>query len=151
MIITEMDGTFSTQGGMRNSCNILVGKSDGKRPFGIPRRRWEDNIRTYFWEIGWKVVDWIHRVRDKDQWWALVNTVMNLRLQKKKKGGQFLDLLSDCWLLKKDFVPFSWLVGMSTIFWQHLTVRSFASVYYDIWIRRNATNAVAFRGLCCWL
>jgi hypothetical protein len=57
----------------------LVGKPEGKRPFGKPRRRWDYNIRMYLREIGWEVVDWIYLVQDRDQWQAVVNTVMNLR------------------------------------------------------------------------
>jgi len=49
-----------------------------KRPFGRPRRRWEDNIRMDRREIGWEVVDWMHLALDREQWRALVNTVMNL-------------------------------------------------------------------------
>jgi hypothetical protein len=47
---------------------------------GRPGRRWEDNIRMNLREIGWEVVDWIHVVQDRDQWRAVVNTVMNLRV-----------------------------------------------------------------------
>jgi hypothetical protein len=61
-------------------CRILVGKPKGKRPLGRPRRRWEDNIRIDLREIGWGGMDWIDRVHDRDQWRALVNTVMNLRV-----------------------------------------------------------------------
>jgi hypothetical protein len=57
----------------------LVGKQKG-RPFGIPRRGWEDDIRMDLTEIRWAVVDWIHLAQDRDQWWAVVNTVMNLRV-----------------------------------------------------------------------
>jgi hypothetical protein len=57
---------------------ILVGKPEGKRPRGRHRHRWENNIRMDFWEIGWEGVDWIHLAQDRDKWWALVNTVMNL-------------------------------------------------------------------------
>jgi hypothetical protein len=55
---------------------ILVGKPEGKRPLGRPRRRWEDNIRMDLREIGWEVVDWMHLAQDRDQWLALVNTVV---------------------------------------------------------------------------
>jgi hypothetical protein len=51
-----------------------------KRPLRRPRRRWEDNIKMDLREIGWEVVDWLHLAQDRDQWHALVNTVMNLRL-----------------------------------------------------------------------
>jgi hypothetical protein len=64
-------------GGMRNSYNILVGTSEGMRPLGIPRRRWED-IRMDLREVQWEVVDWMHLTEDRDQWWALVKTIMNL-------------------------------------------------------------------------
>jgi hypothetical protein len=57
---------------------ILVGKPEGKRPLGRPRSRWVDNIKMDLREIGWDGVDWIDLVRDRDQWRALVNTVMNL-------------------------------------------------------------------------
>jgi hypothetical protein len=58
-----------------------VGKPEGKRPLGRPRRRWVDNIRMDLREIGWDVMDWIDLDQDKDQWRALVNTVMNFRVR----------------------------------------------------------------------
>jgi hypothetical protein len=64
---------------MRNLYNILVGKREGKRPLGRPRRRWEDNIRLYLREIGWEGVEWIHLALDRDQWQAILKTVMNFR------------------------------------------------------------------------
>jgi hypothetical protein len=65
---------------MRNAYNILVGKSEGKGPFGRPRRRWDDNFRMELTETQWGGVDWMHLTPDRDQWRALVNTVMNLRV-----------------------------------------------------------------------
>jgi hypothetical protein len=62
-------------GEKRNVCRILVGKPEGKRPLGRPRRRWVDLT-----EIGWDGMDWIDLAQDRDQWRALVNTVMNLRV-----------------------------------------------------------------------
>jgi hypothetical protein len=59
----------------RNAYRILV----GKRPLGRPRHRWE-NIRMDLREIGWGGMDWIDLAQDRDQWRALVNTVMNLRV-----------------------------------------------------------------------
>jgi hypothetical protein len=56
------------------------GKPEGKRPLGRPRRRWEDNITMDLREIGWGGMDWIHVAQDTDQWRALVNTVINLRI-----------------------------------------------------------------------
>jgi hypothetical protein len=58
----------------------LIGKSERKRPLGGPRCRLEDNIRMDFRGIELEVVDWIHLTQDRDRWWALVNTVMNLRV-----------------------------------------------------------------------
>jgi hypothetical protein len=56
-------------------CNrILVGKPEGKRPLGRPRRRWVDSIEMDLKEIGWDGVDWIDMAQDRDQWRALVNT-----------------------------------------------------------------------------
>jgi hypothetical protein len=60
----------------RNAYRILMGKPEGKRPLGRPRHRWVDNIR----EIGSDGMDWIDLAQDRDQWRALVNTVMNLRV-----------------------------------------------------------------------
>jgi hypothetical protein len=57
---------------------ILVGKPEGKRPLGRPRCRWEDNIKMELREIGWGGMGWIDLDQDRDQWRALVNTVMNL-------------------------------------------------------------------------
>jgi hypothetical protein len=56
----------------------LVGKPGGKRPMGIPRHRWEDNIKMDLQEVGCGVMDWIELARDRDRWWELVNSVMNL-------------------------------------------------------------------------
>jgi hypothetical protein len=64
----------------KNAYRILVGKPEGTRPLGRPRRRWEDNIRMDLREIGWGGMEWIDLAQDTDQWRALVNTVMNLRV-----------------------------------------------------------------------
>jgi hypothetical protein len=61
-----------------NACRILVGKPEGKKPLGTPRCRWVDNIKRDLREIGWGGMDWIDLAEDRDQWRALVNTVMNL-------------------------------------------------------------------------
>jgi hypothetical protein len=70
----------STNGVKRNAYWILVGKPEGKRPLGRPRRRWVDNIRIDLREIGWEGMDCIDLAQDRDQWRAVVNTVMNLRV-----------------------------------------------------------------------
>jgi hypothetical protein len=59
---------------------VLIGKPERKRPFGRPRRRWEDGIRMDLRDIGWGSVDWIQLAQDRDRWLALVNTVMNLQV-----------------------------------------------------------------------
>ena len=58
---------------------VLVGKPDGKRPLGRPRRRWEDNIKMDLKEVGRSCGDWMELAQDRDRWWELVSTVMNLR------------------------------------------------------------------------
>jgi hypothetical protein len=65
---------------MRNGYRVLVGKPEGKRPLGIPRRRCADNIRMNLMKIGWEGVDWIHLAQDREQWRAVANAVMNLRV-----------------------------------------------------------------------
>jgi hypothetical protein len=67
-------------GEVRGPYNILVGRPEGRRPLGRPRRRWKDNIKMDLREIGFGDVDWIHLAQDRDRWRALVNTVMNLRV-----------------------------------------------------------------------
>jgi hypothetical protein len=67
-------------GEVRGAYNILVGRPEGRRPLGRPRRRGEDNIKMDLREKGFGDVDWIHWAQDRDSWRALVNTVMNLRV-----------------------------------------------------------------------
>jgi hypothetical protein len=62
--------------------SLLVGKPEGKRPLGRPRRRWIYNIKMDLLEIGVNVVDWIDLVQDSYRWRALVNAVMNLEFHK---------------------------------------------------------------------
>jgi len=64
---------------MRSAYKILVMKSEGKRSFGRPRRRCEDNIRTDLIEIGWEGVDWVHMAHDRDHWRGLITIILNLR------------------------------------------------------------------------
>ena len=67
-------------GEKRGVYRVLVGKPEGKRPLGRPRRRWEDNIKMYLQEVGCGGVDWIELAQDRDWWRALVNAGMNLRV-----------------------------------------------------------------------
>jgi len=59
---------------------VLVGKSEGKRPLGRPKLRWEDNIKMDLQEVGCGGMDWIDLAQDRDKWRALANAVMNLRV-----------------------------------------------------------------------
>ena len=70
---------------------VLVGKPEGKRPLGRPRRRWEDNIRMDLQEVGLGYEAWIGLAQDRDRWRALVSAVRNLRVPYKR--GEFLDQL----------------------------------------------------------
>jgi hypothetical protein len=73
-------GHVARMGEKRNVYRLLVGKPEGKRPLGRPRRRWLDNIKMYLLEIGLSVVDWIGLAQDRYRRRALVNSVMNLRV-----------------------------------------------------------------------
>jgi hypothetical protein len=64
----------------RKVYRVLVDKPQGKRPFGRPRRRWEDAIRMNLREIGWGSVEWMQLALDRDWWRAVVSAVMNLRV-----------------------------------------------------------------------
>jgi hypothetical protein len=67
-------------GERRGTYRALVGKPEGRRPFGRPRRSWEDNIKMDLREVGWEGMEWIEVAQDRDRWRALVNAVMNLRV-----------------------------------------------------------------------
>jgi len=67
-------------GESRGVYRVLVGKSEGKRPLGSSRHRWEDNIKLDLLEVGCEGMDSIELAQDRDRCWALVNAVMNLRV-----------------------------------------------------------------------
>jgi hypothetical protein len=73
-------GHVARMGEKRNAYRVLMGKSEGKRPLGRPRRRWVDNIRMDLGEVEWVNVDWIGLAKDRNRWRALVNSVLNLRI-----------------------------------------------------------------------
>jgi hypothetical protein len=73
-------GYVARMGKKRNVYRLLVGKPEGKRPLGRPRRRWMNNIKMDILEIGLNVVDWIGLAQDRYSWRALVSSVMNLRI-----------------------------------------------------------------------
>jgi hypothetical protein len=70
-------GRVARMGEKMNACRLLVGKPEGRRPLGGPRRKWVDNIRMDLVEVGWGDVDWIGLAQER--WRALVNSVLNLR------------------------------------------------------------------------
>jgi hypothetical protein len=59
---------------------VLVGRPNGRKQLGRPRRRWEDKIKVDLYEVGWGSMNWVVLAQDRDRWRALVNAVMNLRV-----------------------------------------------------------------------
>jgi hypothetical protein len=72
-------GHVALMGEGRGVYRVLVGKPEGKRPLGIPTRRWEDNVRMDLQEVGCGCADRIGLAQDRDRWWAIVSAVRNLR------------------------------------------------------------------------
>ena len=73
-----MGGACSAYGGGGGVYRVLVGKPEGRRPLGRPRRRWEDNITMDLWEVGSGCVDWMELAQNRDRWRVLVSVVINL-------------------------------------------------------------------------
>jgi hypothetical protein len=73
-------GHVARKGKGRGVYRILVGKPEGKRPLGRPRRRWGDSIKTDLQDVGCRGMDWIGLAQDTDRWRAIVNAVLNLRV-----------------------------------------------------------------------
>jgi hypothetical protein len=73
-------GHVARMGEKRNAYRLLVGKPEGKRSLGRPRRRWVDIIRMDLGEVGWGDVDWSGLAQDRNRWRALVNSVLNFRV-----------------------------------------------------------------------
>ncbi|KAJ4442174.1 hypothetical protein ANN_12040 [Periplaneta americana] len=73
-------GHVARMGESRNAYRVLVGRPEGKRPLGRPRRRWEDNIKMDLREVGYDDRDWINLAQDRDRWRAYVRAAMNLRV-----------------------------------------------------------------------
>jgi len=72
-------GHVARMGEERGVYRLFLGKPEGKRPVGRPRRRWMDNIRMDLQEVGCGYMDWIGLAQDRDRWWTLVSAEMNLR------------------------------------------------------------------------
>jgi len=77
-------GHVARMGEDRGVHRVLVGKLEGKRPLGRPRRRWEDNIKMDFQEAGGGRGDWMELAQDRDRWWALVGTLRDFRVPKMR-------------------------------------------------------------------
>jgi len=71
-------GHIARIGERRGVYMVLMGKPEGKRPFGRPRHRWEDSIKMDLQEVGCGGMDRTDLAQDRDRWWSLVNVVMNL-------------------------------------------------------------------------
>jgi len=78
--MTRWVGHVARMGEMRIPIVFWLENLKGRDHSGRPNHRWEDNTEMDLREIGWIGVDWIHLAQDRDQWWALVNTVINLRV-----------------------------------------------------------------------
>jgi hypothetical protein len=77
---------------------LSVGKPEGKRPRGRPRRRWEDNIKMDLQEVVWGCMNWIDLTQDRDRW-RIMNPSGSI------KCGELLEYLVTDWLLRKDSAP----------------------------------------------
>ena len=77
-------GHVARIGQERGVYRVLVGKPEGKRPLGRPRRRWKDNIKIYLQEVGGGCGDCMELAQERDSWRALVSMVMNLRVPKMR-------------------------------------------------------------------
>ena len=81
-------GHVARTGDKRGVFRVLVGKPEGKKPLGRPKRRWEDNIKVDLQEVGCGGMDWIELSQDRERWRALLNAVMNRRVA--QNAGNFL-------------------------------------------------------------
>jgi hypothetical protein len=73
-------GHVARMGKGRGAYRILVGRPEGRRPLGRPRRRWEDDFKIDLQEVGWGDMVWIDMAQDKDRWRAVMNAVMIIRI-----------------------------------------------------------------------
>jgi hypothetical protein len=94
-----------------------VGKPEGRRQLGRPRRRWLDNIRMDLVEVGWGDVDWIGLSQERDRWRALVNSVLNLRVP--QNAGKLSSVQTT-----RDLSSSAQLHGVSLVQFLHLHYRA---------------------------
>ncbi|KAJ4447786.1 hypothetical protein ANN_09794 [Periplaneta americana] len=80
ILVKREFSVLSADSGFSYAYRVLVGRPEGKRPLGRPRRRWEDNIKMDLREVGYDDRDWINLAQDKDRWRAYVRAAMNLRV-----------------------------------------------------------------------
>jgi hypothetical protein len=117
-----VDRACSANGEEINTYNILVGKLEGKRPLGRRSRRWVNNIKMDLREIVWRDMDWFDLSKDRDQWRALVNTVMYFRVPLSSCiTGDFSrrTQLHEVSLSCKQCIPLTFLVnGFICIWWR---------------------------------
>ncbi|KAJ4434854.1 hypothetical protein ANN_23425 [Periplaneta americana] len=88
-------GHVARMGESRNAYRVLVGRPEGKRPLGRPRRRWEDNIKMDLREVGYDDRDWINLAQDRDRWRAYVRAAMNLRVGWVKADTKAIQAIHD--------------------------------------------------------
>jgi len=93
-------GPVARMGEDRGVDRVLVGKPEGKRPLGRPRRRWEDNIKMDLQEGGGGRGDWMELAQDRDRWWALAGTVEGL--SGSINAGNFLTSRKVYWLASQE-------------------------------------------------
>jgi hypothetical protein len=74
------EGHAARMGEKRNTYRLLVGKTEGNKPLGKPKRRFVHNIRIELGEVGWVDVDWIGLAEDRNRWRTLLNSVLNFRI-----------------------------------------------------------------------
>jgi len=93
-------GHVARMGEDRGVHRVLVGKAQDKRPLGRQRRRWDDNIKMDFQEVGWGRGDWMELAQDRDRWRALVGTLRNFR--GSISAGNFLTSCKFYWLVSQE-------------------------------------------------
>ncbi|KAJ4441826.1 hypothetical protein ANN_11685 [Periplaneta americana] len=138
-------GHVARMGESRNAYRVLVGRPEGKRPLGRPRRRWEDNIKMDLREVGYDGRDWINLARDRDQWRAYVREAMNLRGEKFPPAPgfepEFSALRADALSTKPHRIQPRRRAELSLIEFQLLVPSSGRPLHYVIDVYEHRTEA----------